>query len=363
MLPFMRLFKKKPQSFLGVDIGAGGIKVVEFRNDRRRARLLTYGSADFLTEADRSATSLGDDLDGIAVVLRSVCNRAKVTSKLAVTSLPVAAVFSSVLSLPRMAKKELSTAVEWEAKKILPLPMDEMIIDWKLLSPEEELEDGNTSASTLHVLLTGAPRSIVQEYVTVFRAADLELLSLETEAFALIRALVGDDPSVVLLLDIGASRTSLVIVEDGTPMLSRSVDVGGRHITKAIAAATGADFQAAERLKLDLAVTQAGNPATAALPAMLERTFASVIQEVRYAMNLYLSQERSRGRTVDKVVLAGGCALLPQITEHIAKTLNLRVFVGDPWARVMYPMDLRPALDAIGPQFAVAVGLGMREVQ
>jgi len=358
----MRLFKKKPQSFLGVDIGAGGIKVVEVRDDRHRARLLTYGFADFEAEHERPATSLGNNLDGIADVLREVCSRAGTESQFAVTSLPVSAVFSSVLSLPRMAKKELPTAVEWEAKKILPLPMDEMVIDWKLLTPEAEIESRATGTGTIRVLLTGAPKVLVQEYVTVFRSAGLELLSLETEAFALIRSLVGDDPSVLLLVDIGASRTSMVIVEDGVPVLSRSVDVGGKHVTNAIAKATGAAFPAAEQLKLDLAVTQAGTATAAALPAMFDRTFASVIQEVRYGMNLYLSQDVNSGRIVDKVVLAGGSALLPSLTEHFVSKLNLRVFVGDPWARVIYPVDLRSALDAIGPRFAVAVGLAMREI-
>ncbi|MFH1430379.1 MAG: type IV pilus assembly protein PilM [Candidatus Uhrbacteria bacterium] len=359
----MKLFKKQSPSYLGVDIGASGVKVVEFRNDRRRARLSTYGFANFTSHIDRATTTLGSDLSGLSTVLRDVCAQAKTESKLAVTSLPVASVFSSVISLPRMKKKELPGAVEWEAKKILPLPLEEMIIDWKLLTPEEDLEMTNNHTSSVRILLTGAPKLIVQEYLTVFRGSGLELLSLETEAFALIRSLVGDDPAVVLVLDIGASRTSMVIVEDGTPVLSRSIDVGGRHFTQAIADATSSDFISAESLKLDLAVTPTGNPASAAIPKLIERLLAPVVQEVRYGMNLYLSsQDGARTRVVEKVVLAGGSALLPSITEHLAQAFNLRVFVGDPWARVVYPVDLRPALDALGSRFAVAVGLGMREI-
>ena len=164
------------------------------------------------------------------------------------------------------------------------------------------------------------------------------------------------------MLDIGAARTSMVIVDNGTPVFSRSIDVGGRHFTRAIAEAVGADPVRAEALKLALAVLPTGNAATAALPAIIPAAFAPVIQEVRYGVNLYLSQEEHRGRIVEKVVLAGGSALLPTLTDLLARELNLRVFVGDPWARVIYPVDLRPALDAIGPRFAVAIGLAMREV-
>lgn len=212
------------------------------------------------------------------------------------------------------------------------------------------------------ILLTGAPKGLVQQYLTVFKKAGLELASLETEAFALIRSLVGDDPSVVLILDIGFARTSMVIVDGATPMLSRSVDVGGKNFSQAIAEMMGTDASAAEQFKLDLAVMPNAGTGGGGLPAILPRTLAPVIQEVRYGVNLYLSQEEHRGRMVEKVILAGGSALLPNLTDVLGQELNLRVFVGDPWARVIAPPDLRPALDTIGPRFAVAVGLAMREI-
>lgn len=364
----MGLFSKKPPSYLGVDIGAGSIKVVEMRSDKKRARLSTYGFAEMETGSTNPASNLGSDLDGIAATLREVCAKAKTESKRAVTSLPIAAVFSSIISLPQMPKKELPAAVQWEAKKLVPLPIEEMIIDWKELPSGQQGsgaagQQGPTAKTagaqpTTRILLTGAPKALVQQYLTVFKKAGLELASLETEAFALIRSLVGDDPSVILILDIGFARTSMVIVDRATPMLSRSVDVGGKDFSQAIAEMMGTDAAAAEQFKLDLAVMANG----AGLPAILPKTLAPVIQEIRYGVNLYLSQEEHRGRVVEKVVLAGGSALLPGLTDVLGKELNLRVFVGDPWARVMYPPDLRPALDAIGPRFGVAVGLAMREV-
>ncbi|MDP3770872.1 MAG: pilus assembly protein PilM, partial [bacterium] len=271
----MGLFSKKPSSCLGVDIGAGGMKVVELRNDKHRARLSTYGFAETTVGAVNGpmnpTSNLGSDLNAVAATLREVCAKAKVESNRAVTSLPIAAVFSSIISLPRMSKKELPAAVQWEAKKLVPLPIEEMIIDWKLLTPEAELTKKNSTTKSIRVLLTGAPKQLVQQYITVFKAAKLELLSLETEAFALIRSLVGDDPSVVLILDIGMARTSMVIVDTGVPILSRSIDIGGQDFTRAIAEAVGADPSLAEQLKLDLAVMPT-NPAAAGLPAILPRT-------------------------------------------------------------------------------------------
>ncbi|PJB15848.1 pilus assembly protein PilM, partial [Candidatus Falkowbacteria bacterium CG_4_9_14_3_um_filter_38_19] len=65
----------------------------------------------------------------------------------------------------------------------------------------------------------------------------------------------------------------------------------------------------------------------------------------------------------DKVILSGGSALLPNLANYLSKILNLNVIIGDPWARVSYPTDLKPILDEIGPRLAVAIGLAMREVE
>ncbi|MBI4142636.1 type IV pilus assembly protein PilM, partial [Candidatus Uhrbacteria bacterium] len=353
------------EAFLGVDIGGGGIMVVEIRNDKLRARLSTFGFSEYAPEVIAASTpspmSLGQDPRAIAETLRAICAQAKVETKRAVTGLPIASVFSSIITLPEMPKKELPAAVLWEAKKLVPMPVEEMILDWKQLE-EPATPNASRASNVIRVLLTGAPKALVQQYLAVFTAAGLELLSLETEAFALIRSLVGNDPSVVCILDIGSVRTSMVIVDNATPVFSRSVDIGGRHFTRAIADATGVPVTDAEQMKLDLAVLPTGGAAADVFPALLEQTLAPVIQEVRYGLNLYRSQEEHRGRIVEKIILAGGSSLLPSLVDVFSRTLEIRTFVGDPWARVIYPTDLRPALDALGPRFAVAVGLAMREV-
>ncbi|MFH1098789.1 MAG: type IV pilus assembly protein PilM [Candidatus Uhrbacteria bacterium] len=351
-----------------MDIGMGGVKVVEFRSDRRRARLSTYGVADIVVSANADVHGAGANIadpERTAALLRDVCSRAKVETTRAVASLPIADVFSSVITLPMLPEKDLPAAVSWEAKKLVPLPIEEMVIDWKVLPPSVEpmgASSPSANEKTRRVLLTGAPKTVVERYVDVFRRAGLNLVSLETEAFALIRSLVGDDLSAVLILDIGAARTSLIVVDHGTPVFNRSIDVGGRHFTEAIARATGCAWERAEEVKLDLVTLPTANAATAALPRLTGEILAPVVQEVRYGLNLYHSQDPHGGRVVEKIILAGGTALLPSLSEYLARTLELRVFVGDPWARVIYPIDLRPALDAIGPRFAVAVGLAMREI-
>jgi len=293
-----------------------------------------------------------------------------------------------------MPKKELVAAVQWEAKKFVPMPIEEMILDWKILedgklstkfaanntvapngeqspvipsssAPEQQALD--QKQSTIHekgkkflkILLTAAPKDLVSRYLEIFKLAKLNLVSLETESFALERALIGNDPSPIMLVDIGAVATTISVVVDSVPLINRSIDIGGNTITKAIANSLNIDTDRAEQFKRDFGLTQQAGGASDQIPKRIEFMVSSIISEVKYVLNLYQSQGEGN---IEKIVLAGGSAWLPNITQYLTQVLNKKVFIGDPWARVMYPLEMKPVLQSIGPRLAVATGLAMREI-
>ena len=116
----MELFNKKSESYLGVDLGNSGVKIVELKNEKGKPKLLTYAHVDFPVDKKNNL----DDEDYISSVLKKMIAKAKVSTNKAVISLPNFSAFSSVISLPKMGKKELEQAVFWEAKKFIPLPLE-----------------------------------------------------------------------------------------------------------------------------------------------------------------------------------------------------------------------------------------------
>ena len=97
------------------------------------------------------------------------------------------------------------------------------------------------------------------------------------------------------------------------------------------------------------------------VPKAIESSIEPIINEIKYCFDLYSSQGESKH--VEKVILTGGSAYLPNLVEYLTNLLNIKVIIGDPWARVIYPVELKTVLDQIGPRFAVAVGLAMREIE
>jgi type IV pilus assembly protein PilM len=363
----MALFGKK-QSYLGIDLGTSSMKVVELRSEGGRPKLVTYGYVEESTDLIKNDSPQA--LARIVAILRQILSQAHATSEKAIAALPSFAVFTSIISLPAMSEKDLLAAVRWEAKKFVPMPLEEMILDWRVIREPAKEEPPKSQQPTqaigtadvkkpkdMKVLLTAAPKTLVKRYVDIFKTADLQLVSLETEAFALERSLIGNDPSPVMIIDIGAIATDISVIVRGIPILNRSIDVGGETITKSIMNSLSIDRDRAEQFKRDFGMS--ADQSNQQVPHTIEFIMSSIVNETRYCLNLYQGQG---ARSVEKIILSGGSAFLPQLPEYLARVLNLKVFIGDPWARVVYPTELKATLQEIGPRFSVAIGLAMRNI-
>ena len=337
------------ESFLGIDVGSSSIKIVELKNQAGKATLLTYGFSENLDDLDQT------DPKDIAVIINKICAKAGSLSRKAVSALPTFSVFSSIINLANLSKKDLPAAINWEAKKVIPLPPEEMILDWKKIEADNAASDKNN----VKILLTGAPRTLVKRYIEIFKNAQINLLSLETETFALIRSLLGNDKSTVMLVEIGAKTTSFTIIDRSIPILNRSVDIGGWTITKAISHSLNIGLERAEQFKYDLGVGSLDS-ADNAIPRTIIESLSPIVNEIKYALNLYQSKNNKK---VDKIILSGGSALLVNFTNYLSKILNINVVAGNPWSKISYPLDLKPLLDEIAPPLAIAIGLALREME
>ncbi len=339
--------------FLGIDIGDSSLKMVELKKKNRRIYLSNYAFSENVSEVNFMKV---DDANYLARAINKVRTEAGITAKKVTASLPTFAVFSSIISVNNVDKKNMAEAVNEEAKKVIPLPLDEMTLDWKIIP------DQNGKIQTkgnLQVFLTGSPKKLVRKYIDIFKAAKLELASLETETFSLVRSLVGDDKSTVMIVEIGANSTDLFIVKESIPVLNRSLAVCASTVTRILAEKLGLSFAQAEQFKFDLSVTLNADT-TEELPQLLIKTLEPIVTEMEYMLEFFQSQNKG---SVEKIILSGGGALLLNLADYLSKRLNIKVIIGDPWNRVRYPEELRPVLSEVGPRLAVAIGLAMREIE
>jgi type IV pilus assembly protein PilM len=194
-------------------------------------------------------------------------------------------------------------------------------------------------------------------YTAIFQKAGLFLRELETEAFALERSLVGLDKNTAMVVDIGAERTNFFIIDQGLPLTHRTITVGGNSLDHILQKSLGIDLKLIQQVKRDFARNPHSMPVSIFTPIL-----DPILKEIEYSFDLFLHETGNEGKHPEKIILTGGSAVLPFIVEEIKKKFSMKVFLGDPWARVIYQDGLKSILDDIGPRMSVAIGLALRNI-
>ncbi|HEX5429483.1 MAG TPA: type IV pilus assembly protein PilM [Patescibacteria group bacterium] len=342
----------KQKNQLGIDIGTSNIKLVELKPTEQGFVLNTYGIANvsYSLAGKDSASAITQ----AATVLKELMKRSGTTTTKAVASLPNNVVFTSVIELPKIPENEMKKAIEFEAKKYVPLPLEEVALSWSIVGDKNAVikETGmRASEDKQKILLTAVPTVVIDNYIKMFHLAGVTPQALEIEALALIRSVVGEDVKSILLIDIGAKSTSINLVDNNYLRLSKSLSVGGDTITNSLSQSLSVNFARAEQFKKDFGMTEEGSQ----IPHVIRPVLDLIKNEASQLINLF----ESRGNVLGRVVFSGAGSRLPGLPEYFAG-LGKPVSLANPWTRVVYPQDLKPVINPLGINLAVAIGLAMR---
>ncbi|MBI5037713.1 MAG: type IV pilus assembly protein PilM [Candidatus Kerfeldbacteria bacterium] len=340
----MPFFTPKNQNVIGLELGSSAIKLVELEPQPNGHRLVTYGIAAHDSAAVRSDSHA--DAQETVNTLRQLLSAARVTTDRVVAALPAINVFHTMIEIPTMSAKELASAVQWEAKRMIPLPLDKMALDWHVVSPEP------SAAGTITVVLTAAAREVVDRYVRVIKAADLGLVALETEINALQRSVLPADPDGHLVIDMGAHNANIVVFANHLPLIVRNLNIGISAIDEHIANALNISLDRASSIRRETTLIHASTANTA--PASIKFIVESfLIKEIKRILSAKQTNVRS-------IILTGGIAHLPGITSFFSEHLSLPCTIGNTWQHVNFNPEMRTALDACGPELSVATGLALK---
>jgi type IV pilus assembly protein PilM len=357
---------------LGIDIGASSAKIVQLRSSRGAAILETYGEialGPYGGQPIGKAVKLAPEK--IAEALTDVMREANVTARSGGLSIPFASSLVSVLDLPNAEPEQLKRMIPIEARKYIPIPVNEVTLDWFVI-PKEEGEQSAfdriqpktvMQAKGQEVLLVAIHNNILQSYQTVATNAGLTVNFYEIEIFSAVRSSVGHGIAPILVVDFGAATTKIYVVERGVVRLSHLTSVGGQHMTEGLARSLNWEFDKAERIKRERGLVDS----TAYSPDENDRirqallsTLSRVFSEVNRVL---LSYGQRYNKNVSRVVLTGGGASLPGLSEVARSSLSTEVEIANPFSRTEAPAFLEQVLREIGPGFAVAVGVALRKLR
>src|SRR6478672_8465049 len=159
--------------------------------------------------------------------------------------------------------KQLENAIRFRAHEALPIPIDEAVIDWHVLSEHPDDEGGITR----RILLVVAYRDLVDRYVVACKKAGIKLVGIDLEAFALLRALAeplpdeaGPSNAAVVVVAVGHDRSTFAVSDGRVCEFTRVLDWGGASLNVAIARELNIAPSEAEPIKRALSLTHGDTP-------------------------------------------------------------------------------------------------------
>jgi type IV pilus assembly protein PilM len=262
--------------------------------------------------------------------------------------------------------KQLENAIRFRAQEVLPIPIEEAVLDYQVLGDRVD-EEGN---KIRRILLVVAYRELIDRYVSACKKAGLRLSGIDLEAFALLRALAGarggeggSGDAAVVVVAIGHDRSTFAVSDGRVCEFTRVLDWGGGTLDVAIARELDAAPSEVEPVKRELSLAVENVPegltpeqATAAREAV-RRQLQGFARELVSSLQFYQNQPGSLG--IGEIVITGGTAHLQGLADELQKLIGVRVTVGDPLSRVKLGKKLKEA-EQIG-SLAVAIGLGIED--
>jgi type IV pilus assembly protein PilM len=260
--------------------------------------------------------------------------------------------------------KQLANAIRYRAQEVLPIPLEEAVLDYHILG---EYTDGE--GHTKHrVLLVVAYRDLVERYTAACKKAGIRLAGIDLEAFAILRALAPEPESAgqagssaLVVVSVGHDRTTFAVSDGKACQFTRVLDWGGGSLNTGIARALDLAPSEAEPIKLSLSLAEPSIPA-GLTSEQSEKVRDAVVQELHTfarelvsSLQFYQSQAGSLG--IGEIVLTGGTAHLPGFAAELAKLIGVRVRVGDPLANVKTGKKVNR--DQPLGSLAAAIGLGI----
>lgn len=357
MFDFLKFLKGETKG-VGIDIGTSSVKVVELKKKTGEIKLSTYGEFRKPLSPDRAGPLQTSSLklleEEVAQIIRSIKTEAQLKFRKAAMSLPVFSSFFTTITLPPMPPEEVANAISFQARQYIPVPIPEVVLDWSILKPIE----AEKRPQNIQVLVVAVPNEIVNRYVRIAELSDIELAALEVETFGLVRALIKQNESNFLVIDFGANSTNVSIIQRKSIRFSHSLDLSSTGFTKLISQSLDINFRRAEELKKEQGLK--GEEENIVAPVILPLIDKIIFDIKKIVANF--RRKQSEEFNIEKVIITGGMANLPGLKDYLSEKIEKEVEIGDPFLEIKTPPILSPLLKEIGPSFAVAIGLAMREL-
>lgn len=366
---FMPAKKPLKKTVIGLDVDEKSVKLVEIKKTPQGSTL-----TNFVIE-EIPAASTEDKATQIAKTIRKVVAENAIEAGEVYTAVSGPGVSIRRITVPEMPEDELFGAVRWEAKNLIPFPLESVTLDFYTIG--KIVEKG---VPKLDIIIVAAQTEAINNQQRSIEGSGLKVSGVTATPFALWDilkrnvSLKGDE--VIALVDIGAESASINLFKNNILQFTREISVAGDSITKAMTGVLISDqwqlsltYEQAEKIKIDWGIpredsqekTAEGIPLSQILEVM-KPTLRRMLNEILRSFDYY--KEQFREEKINKVFLAGGSSKLKNLEDYLTAGLGVKVEIVNPLENLSISIPDSSKLSLlkdVSPRLALALGLGLGE--
>jgi len=349
----LNIFKTKIPSF-GLQLNATTLKFMQLEPKGSKVQIKAYTHSDM-----PKGVISGDvitNVDALGEFLRTSLKKptyGKLSTNHVSVTLPESKSFVRVIHIPQMNESEIDNAVLFEAEAYIPLPIDQVYCDWRVLG---------TKGGQLELLIIASPKDVVDTYVAAMEKTGLRVVAVEVESESIVRAIIPTTSTeTTLVVDVDALKTNMIMVEHGNLQFTSSIPLGGNLFTQKLSEGLGITLQQADTIKKKVGIANTPeypNVETALLPIL-----KNLSAEIKNVLNFHSEHD---GEEVSRIVLTGGTAKMKNLPELLAEDIKLvhdvPVQVGNPWQNIPKLASDTPLTEYEALSFTAAIGVAMRNL-
>jgi type IV pilus assembly protein PilM len=355
LIPFASLFSRQPAPLIGLDISSSSVKLVELGRGKDGGLVLERCAVEQLEKGWITDGNV-EKFEEVADAVRRVVKKSGTKTKDVAMSLPASAVITKKIVLPGgLSDAELELQVESEANQYIPFSLDEVSLDFCVVGPS------SSSAGDVEVLIAASRKEKVQDRQGLAEAAGLKPVVVDVESYASRLAtgrLIDGLPNrgldtMVALFEVGAMTTSMQVIRNDEVLYDRDQAFGGAQLTQLIVRQYGFSPEEAETKK------RSGELPEDYESGVLRPFVDNLAQEIGRALQFFFTS--TPHNRVDYVMLAGGSASLPGLTDAITAQTSFACQVVNPFEGMAMGGGVREKkMRREAPSYLSACGLAMR---
>lgn len=334
-------------SITALDIGTHTIKALSAKNAKQIHIVQAVDVPNTLNllipQNDQETTQFSE-------MIANLLNDYKLDASDVRLSLPESVIANKVIEVPVLTNAELASAIGWQAEQYIPIPKDDLSLEYQILARPEK----KSPEAKMKVLLVASRKSFIEKINNIFLNLGIEPTVMETQMFSVIRALdlISDDPET-LIVHMGANNLDLAVVANGMFEFIFSSKNGSQLLTNSIAQSFGLDLKQAEEYKITYGLN--AEQLEGKLVQVMLPIVNNVIVEIQKALRYY--SQLHPGQTIKRVVLSGGPSEMIGFNQYLAQQINAEILLMAPFAKAKGQIPETKQL-----HYTVCMGLLMRKL-